>query len=560
MARGQRAALVAFDGRARLVADLGADRVALERALDSLEPGYGATDFSAALAAAERVLQQSSAPNREIVLVSDLQKSGFYPDRLPKLPADIVLRVMPVDPAPRANVRVTRVEVLPDGSGSAPNRRIVRATVRNDGAQIARDVSLEVVLNDFTNDTRTLAIEPGGEAIVESPVILPADRTARIRVSAHDTLAGTRGDFYLAAEPEPVADILVATSDDRRENTRVFLRQAFSLSRYPIVRAEFADGAALTADALNGRSIVLIDGIDPSGESYRGTLRDYVAGGGALVVFVTDRPQAWAEDSDFLPGSLQPDAAGTGSALTGIELAGGHPLGDTLARALRRRLIDADVFRHRTLVPGPADRVLARFTNGQPALLERAGSAGRVLALTTGLAPSWSNLAYDPAFAPLVIETIRYLVDQHAPAQYVHVGDRISLARAGASGRVVVESPDGETASRGPDEGVYTPRVPGFHEVHAIGAGSSRTVAVNVNPVEHDAQTVDGNEFSAQLVRTSAAVNLQGAQTAAVSARDDPSRPLWWILLGAAIALFAVETYLANRRAGGGNVDSRATT
>ena len=57
-------------------------------------------------------------------------------------------------------------------------------------------------------------------------------------------------------------------------------------------------------------------------------------------------------------------------------------------------------------------RVLARFTNDAPALLERAVGAegqGRVLLLATTIDRDWSDLAIRPGFLPLMQQIVLYL-------------------------------------------------------------------------------------------------------------------------------------------------------
>ena len=67
--------------------------------------------------------------------------------------------------------------------------------------------------------------------------------------------------------------------------------------------------------------------------------------------------------------------------------------------------------------PAPDDRVLARFDDGAVAAAERRVGTGRVIAWTTTLDDSWTDLAQKPVFLPLVHQLVKYLAqyEQHAP-------------------------------------------------------------------------------------------------------------------------------------------------
>ena len=54
-------------------------------------------------------------------------------------------------------------------------------------------------------------------------------------------------------------------------------------------------------------------------------------------------------------------------------------------------------------------QILARFSNGVPALVEVSGSRGHVVLLASDLANAWNDFALHPAFVPFVHDLLRYL-------------------------------------------------------------------------------------------------------------------------------------------------------
>ena len=67
--------------------------------------------------------------------------------------------------------------------------------------------------------------------------------------------------------------------------------------------------------------------------------------------------------------------------------------------------------------------VLARFTNGAPALMERREGRGRVVLFTSDLSRRWNDFPLNPAFVPFAIETIRHTAGASDRRRDYAVGD-----------------------------------------------------------------------------------------------------------------------------------------
>ncbi len=65
---------------------------------------------------------------------------------------------------------------------------------------------------------------------------------------------------------------------------------------------------------------------------------------------------------------------------------------------------------------------VARFTNGTPALLERASGRGRVLLFASDVDRRWNDFPLHPAFVPFAVESLRYVAaraaDRRPPRDY----------------------------------------------------------------------------------------------------------------------------------------------
>jgi hypothetical protein len=135
--------------------------------------------------------------------------------------------------------------------------------------------------------------------------------------------------------------------------------------------------------------------------------------------------------------------------------------------------------------------IVARFSNGLPALLERSLGEGRIVLFASDLDRRWNDLPLHPAFVPFVLEAVR-----HAGASRRQVRDY-----------TVASAP----AGTGPGPGVFK-------------ASDNREVAVNVDPDEGNTARV-AREVFAERVRTSPS---GGGPGAVVQARQAESRQNYW--------------------------------
>src|SRR5690606_21900121 len=280
----------------------------------------------------------------------------------------------------------------------------------------------------------------------------------------------------------------------------------------------------------------IVDDVDLAAGTAAEVLAGHAAAGGGLLVAVGERTARWPEAlAGVLPGR-------PGAVTTVDEHAGGivldldHPLGRALGDVFQRAFIDVDVLRYRPLAAGDAARVPARFGDGDAAIVE--SGTGRVMVLATALDPAWSSLVHDAAFAPLAIETMRYLADRPPVAPFVTVQQRVDLARhlravaravnatAGAGqGAVVVETPAGDTVTGGAAKSVFAPVEPGFHSLRPLGVGTPAVRAVNGDPSESTAPVLGESALISLFARPAPAA------TRADHAGDDdapPRRELWW--------------------------------
>jgi hypothetical protein len=231
-----------------------------------------------------------------------------------------------------------------------------------------------------------------------------------------------------------------------------------------------------------------------------------------------------------------------------------HPVFEVFKAPRSGDFSAAHFFEYRALEPMPTDRVLARYDDGAVAAVERKIGAGRIIAWTSTLDDTWTDVAVKPVFLPLVHQLVRYLARYEQTASWMTVGQVLDLnARARGRERIVV-TPSGERiaqAAAGQNvAGLVELNEQGIYELRTTGASAGRpdSVAVNLDPVESDLAPLDPSELVASV--TGHAVPLAGALPATQEmTREEVERRqgLWWYLLLAGLLLLAAETAIANR-------------
>ena len=194
--------------------------------------------------------------------------------------------------------------------------------------------------------------------------------------------------------------------------------------------------------------------------------------------------------------------------------------------------------------------MLARFDDGQPAIVESAWGEGRTLLFASSLDAEWTDLPRRAAFVPLLHRMVEVAAGhERIPIAY-RVGEsvdpgaafRLPSGRGGEAEEVLADSPSGErTVLDGTD--ALRLAEPGFYRARRPGAAEFRQIGVNPPLAESDLRSLDAAE-----VRIAAVAAAEGeAAAASPVAPDLPGRAAAWLLLAAFLLLLVSEAWAANR-------------
>lgn len=492
-------AVLAFANAADVVAPLSADRAGALAAIAQLKPGAGATRFRAAL---RRAGEELGGRQGRIVVVTDLQESGWDATTDGGIPDGVTVEVEAID-GPDANLAVTSLRV---DAGEAV------AVVQSFSP---RPVTEQVV---FTAEQRRLgavpvALAPGGSAEARLPL-------AGVRGGAVTASIGDRDGFladnarHAVFDADTAVSVLALTASGHPSEA-LYLDRALAVVngpggfRFRAIRA----AAFATFAAAGNLDVIVVAGTGGLDERGRARLAQFLREGGGLLV--TAGPDV---DPAILAEALSGVVA-TGwrvrpaAAVRFAPADGRHPVFRPFGGV---GTLGNVTFTRTALVDAPdGARVLARYTDGTPALVEERAGAGRVLVFGSDLNYRWNDFPLQPAFVPFVHETMRYLASARTSRSEYLVGE---LAGAGGATPGVVQL------------GASQPR--------------ARRVAVNPDPRESDPRRMTAEAFQAGISRLQAGAAYEAQ---AEARRQEDAQGFWWYGLLLLVVSLAVEGLLGRR-------------
>ncbi len=502
---GHLVGVVAFDTRPRVVAELG-ERRAARSAVEAVTPGARGTRYADGLAAAGAMI---GTRDGRIVVVTDLQAGGWHAgDGLVPPRVDVIVRDAG---RPDGNLAIVAVE-------SAPTQTLA---VLFRAGTVSDDTTVSLWVDDALLAEVAVTVEPG-HTTVPLPVPLPEAGVAIVSVTDGAGYGVDDRRYRLLDPPEPTPVLIVVGgggADDGDTDAVFYLQRALAPGESAgpflpeVVRAE-AYGAPTSIELGSRPGAVVLAGGRGLGRRGRERLATFVRAGGGLLVVGGHTADPGGLD-DLFAGEPE---LGLGAPLTHREPVGlmsqdpRHPIMRGLG-GLAGALGQTRFSRTRPLRAGDGT-VLARFSDGNPALVEHSVGAGRLLVFGADLGAGGSDFPRRATFVPFLHETLTYLSSNATRPREFIVGD----------------SPVGTVALTD---------APGV-----VDAGDGRRLVVNVDPRESDPTAVTPEQFVAAVGTLSRAAERQ--ERDAARARES-GQQLWRVLLMLMIVVLVAEGLLGRR-------------
>jgi len=503
---GDLVGVVTFADEAAIVAKPGADRTLANDAIQQATVGFGATRYRAALSAAS---QHMAGRRGTVVLVTDLQESGWDAGDHASVPDGTTVQIADIGPMP-PNLAVTAVRPLPD--------RMV-ATIHNGGPS-PRDARVHLRIDNRAAGDAVVSLGPNqsGDAVFAAP---PRGVSATVSVDDADGIQADNVRYaVLGGTGKP--SVLVVTGSGDLNRDAFYVQHALAAgtpanAAFQIVSVSGADLAGWSEGRLRPQAAVLLlstRGLERHG---RESLAAYAQHGGGVFI-------AAGADVD---GDVVGDVLGTGSSLRIAAPEGAGAVARVLAPVDGRHPVfhafagnpaslGLATFQRASRIGGDACQTLARFTTGDAAVIECPAGEGHALVFASDLNNVWNDFPLRATFVPFVHEVVRYL----------------GSGRSRALEYLVADAPAG------------VQRAPGVVSVNDPGAGgTTRVIAINVDARESDPARLSADEFQSAVTRLK---DAGGVETHEAQEQEDQQH-LWRYALLTMLVLLAGEGILAAR-------------
>lgn len=553
------ATLIVFSDRARVEAEATSDRDSLTQLLAQVRIEPHGTRYTPALKLARKAVLESRLPSREVVLITDFQRVAWERGEDLRLPPGTELAWVDLSAgagsAPPMNLAVAGL-VLERGIEADRERIVARARVTRRGGEGEAAGSLALELGGREIGRREIRLEPEASTLVAfEPFSLPQGITRGRLVLDGDRLA-TDNEFYFTLSRAQALPVILI--DDGRSSqggsSGFFVEQALRLGQEPVIDVRRRGAGSLGNDDLAQAAAVVVSDVALDADAVQ-RLRSFVERGGGLVVALGSRSEG--THAGLAAAGLAPAPAGSGSDEPGsrivriASLDRTHPALDTFSEPRSGDFGTARFFRHRKVRAEAQDQILARFDDGDAALVERRVGSGRVLVWTSTFDTYWNDFALQPVFLPFVHQITKSLAGFRPPATSQTVGDVVDLESIpelalGGEGEaaLVATGPGGQAV---PIRDVLELGDQGFYSLGRDGEELA-VLAANVDVRESDLAAVDAEELGAALAPAgSAAGATPGVAVERTPDERESTQGLWRYLVLAVLLLLVAEVFVANR-------------
>jgi aerotolerance regulator-like protein/VWA domain-containing protein len=535
----------------------------VRQAAKKLRPTWQGTDLGGALVAiaseldASRDLKQSAA-EQQIIVISDFAK-GTKLDALqsfewPKKPVHVVLRRLVVGRTTNAFAQLLTADEE-SSAGDLRVRVVNSADSKDDQFFVAWT---NAAAKTPSADETAVYVPPGQSRVVKLP--RPDDKLQADRI----VLRGDDHDFdnaYFVVPPRKQQVKLLYAGDDPPDDQQgplFYLKLATTGD--PLRQVEVQPLDKDDASKLDGRPQLVIATRKLS-SAFAEPLKTYVERGGTLVLAPQDQESAAIVPLILDDVDLSAPTTGGGDFLLLGEIDFTHPLFASFANPRYSDFTKIHFWKHRSLVlkNALAARVIAKFDNGEPALLERTLGQGRVVVFASGWHPEDSQLALSTKFVPLIGALLDQACGTTEALAGVSVGQAVEISSTESAPSLIVHKPDGTEARLASNESPRTTHrshsfaqtdQPGIYDI--AGGADAQRFAVNLAAMESNTAPLELEQLEQLGVKTGAALSRQERLERIRQERDtelEGRQKFWrWLLVGA-LGVLVLETFWAGRAA-----------
>jgi len=533
-----------------------ADRVALARSrLEGARPGWAATRLDQAIIRASELLSEADKDDangpRQIVLVSDFQEgSKFSALQGQEWPKGMEL----VSEHVAVKSSNAGLQLLAEANDTSPSTGGTRVRVSNESDSKREQFQVGWARSDggFVTNATLVYVPAGQSRIVTLPPPEKDSGAARI------VLRGDDEDFDNAVfnlPPEAARVNVIYFGSESATNSReplYFVARALQgTPRQSIDVIAKPPTSPVSAGEADAATVFIVS--DAISEALAAPLRSQAKQGKTLLFAPTSADAAATLGIVLGQNRIAAEeGAPRNYAMLG-EIDFRHPLFAPFADVRFSDFTKIHFWKYRRIDTAsmPEAHVVARFDNGDAAIVDVPIGKGRVIIFASGWHPADSQLALSTKFVPLLCSVLELSGGVSAAATQFRVGDDVPFppewVPAGSAGMVTF--PDGSSLKLAASETNFTQiTMPGVYQVKA--GTIEKRFAVNLDTAESRTSPLPLDELERLGVpvpkaTTAAMAHASRGKPLLQSAKVESRQKLWRWFIVATLGVLLMETAIA---------------
>ena len=582
---GDAISLVALSDRPETIIEAPSfDRILVRKKIEALREGDRATDYSATAQRVAALLSRSKSPIKEVYWITDDQKDAWTNSKKESAKtaweeigkqSRLLWVSVGGGERDRENLEV-QTPVLGSELVTPQLATRISARIVNHGIRPRDKVQVNLLIDRVPKGSTIVSLPPGGSANAEflHQFIAPGTHAGAISLNEPENADALTHDNsapfairvrdrvrVLVLDPKPSANPVNSES--------YFLMKAMAPDdSLESLAPKLREGSGLGGVTLRDYDVIALTDLSGISPNDRNALSEYVKAGGGLILFPGPDTDAQRINSDLGVAELLPAKIGARKNFSdkdAVKLAPNtiaHPALARFKESADMNLGGALFTSYQTLEPVNdeknlnAVKVMLRFTNGDPALVERQLGLGRVILSASGAGRSWNDLPLQSAFVPYVYQLTLYLGQGATSHRNLRLDEPLflSLPLQDKDRQVQITSPDGKKttlntglAARGVTFNFTGTTRSGLYGVAVAGSKTTDAFAVGLPAGESNLAYIDPKEsaITAGVPSNAFSVVANAGELSNQVRRARYGAEVWQPLVFLVVGLLFLESLLA---------------
>ncbi|MFH1824520.1 MAG: BatA and WFA domain-containing protein [Candidatus Firestonebacteria bacterium] len=519
------------------------------------------TDFQLSIKKADQLLAEDTSGKKYIYLITDMQKIGWDNFNFSeKLSPGVEIKIINLGQDDAENMAITNLSIPPVLLDETEPVKIV-ARVENFSDR-QKEVNVALFIENREVKKESVVIPGRNFKDVEFTTFFGESRGTKGYISiGHDKLL-LDNKFYYSFRKRGGLNILLVNgspSNDRDDDSAYFIKEALNPGNDPTgnIKVKTILPQNIEIEDLNKYDAVVLSNISSVSGKAVSKLKEYLSNWGNLIIglgeIVSGRDYNSTFGTDLLPAELSTpkgDFNDRSKYLTLLTIDFNHPLFMLFKNPRYSNSLQLPRFFKYFQTFSTRNHILARFGNGDPAIIEKSYKNGKILLWTSSFDKKWSNLPVKGIFLPLIHEMLYYLTSSGELISDYRVSQPVTWH--GRWKGVKVENPDGEVKKIDFVKGIVIYQDTTLNGFYKVTIENNQDIfAVNLQTKESDLTIENERAVVMQLTSVSGAKattekgrNEIGEET---KRRQEMAQKLWWKLFVFLFVLAFIELTFANR-------------